>query len=237
MGLKIVSQEQWSIAGLTVRVLRKRVKNYTLRISRVDGHVVITAPLHVREDDIQHVILTKLAWIKQKQNSLKHHQSQQYPMEPLESGSTVLLFGQPLTLKVITEASKKQIEWVDQQLCFYEKSVASQAERLDSLQAWYRSALKARLPVLIQTWEPVIGVDVAEWGVKRMRTRWGSCNIQARRIWVNLELATKPVRCLEYVVVHEMVHLLERHHNARFKALLNQFFPGWREVEKTLNSM
>lgn len=237
MGLKIVSQEQCSIAGLAVRVLRKRVKNYTLRISRADGHVVLTAPLHVREDDIQHVILTKLAWIKQKQASFKHHQSQRYPVRVLEAGSTVLFFGQPLTLEVITEASKNRMERVGQQLRFYEKSVASQAERLSSLQTWYRHALKARLPELIQTWEPVMGVDVAEWGVKRMRTRWGSCNIQARRIWVNLELATKPVRCLEYVVVHEMVHLLERHHNARFKALLDQFFPDWRDVEKTLNSV
>src|SRR3972149_192881 len=107
-------------------------------------------------------------------------------------------------------------------------------ERERALREWYRERLKAFTPPLVDKWQPVIGVAVAAWGVKRMRTRWGTCNIRARRIWLNLELAKHPAECLEYVVVHELVHLLERRHNARFKALLDGFLPDWRERQRTL---
>lgn len=103
------------------------------------------------------------------------------------------------------------------------------------LYAWYRRQLKAQIPPLIAKWEPVIGVQVTDWGVKRMKTRWGTCNIQAQRIWLNLELAKKPPQCLEYVLVHEMVHLLERHHNERFQSLMDQFLPQWRHDRDLLN--
>ena len=103
------------------------------------------------------------------------------------------------------------------------------------LNDWYRSELKARIPALIAKWEPEIGVKVAQWGVKKMKTKWGTCNIDARRIWLNLELAKKPVQCLEYIVVHEMVHLLERHHNDYFRELMDRFMPQWRLYKDQLN--
>jgi hypothetical protein len=95
------------------------------------------------------------------------------------------------------------------------------------LLAWYRQQLKALIPPFIGQWEAAMGVKVADWGVKQMKTKWGACNIEARRIWLNLELAKKPVQCLEYIVVHEMVHLLERHHNDRFTKLMDSFMPQW----------
>ena len=103
------------------------------------------------------------------------------------------------------------------------------------LNDWYRHHLKALLPDLIARWEPVVGVQVADWGVKKMKTRWGSCNTQECRVWLNLELAKKPPHCLEYVLVHEMVHLLERHHNAHFTALMDQYMPQWRLYRDELN--
>lgn len=112
---------------------------------------------------------------------------------------------------------------------------ASRAKREWILQEWYRKELKAQIPPMIAKWEHVMGVSVAAWGVKRMRTRWGSCNIRARRIWLNLELAKKSERSLEYVIVHEMVHLLERHHDARFTGLLEQVIPDWRLRRDELN--
>ena len=99
---------------------------------------------------------------------------------------------------------------------------------------WYRAQLRERIPAIIGTWEPVMGVSVAEWGVKRMKTRWGSCNPGARRIWLSLELARRPLYCLEYVVVHEMVHLLERGHNWRFYSFMDQFLPDWRHARAVL---
>ena len=99
---------------------------------------------------------------------------------------------------------------------------------------WYRQQLKKRIPALLNHWHPIIGKQAADWGVKKMKTKWGSCNISQRRIWLNLELAKKPVECLEYVLVHELVHLHERHHNDRFKGLMDKFLPQWRGCRETL---
>ena len=102
---------------------------------------------------------------------------------------------------------------------------------------WYREQLKTLIPPLLEKWQPVLGVQVAGWGVKRMKTKWGSCNAASRRLWFNLELVKKPVPCLEYIVVHELLHLLERHHNERFAALLDTHVPQWREYREMLNSL
>ena len=108
-------------------------------------------------------------------------------------------------------------------------------QRKRVLQAWYRQQLKDLIPPLIAKWESAIAVRVAEWGVKQMKTKWGVCNIRARRIWLNLELAKRPIHCLEYVIAHELVHLLERRHNDRFKALLTGFVPNWKSLRQELN--
>jgi predicted metal-dependent hydrolase len=114
-------------------------------------------------------------------------------------------------------------------------AAAASEERLRALLAWYRQQLKGAIPALIAKWEAIIGVHVADWGVKRMKTKWGSCTIEARRIWLNLELVKKPPRCLEYIIVHEIVHLLERHHNERFVAYMDEFMPQWRLLRDELN--
>jgi hypothetical protein len=102
---------------------------------------------------------------------------------------------------------------------------------------WYREELKHLIPEYIKKWEDTIGVTVNEWGVKLMKTKWGTCNEQDKRIWINLELAKKNPRCLEYIIVHEMVHLLERHHNDRFKAYMDEFLPNWKSIRDELNEM
>ncbi len=109
------------------------------------------------------------------------------------------------------------------------------SERERVLNTWYRRRLKEEITPLIAKWEKVIGVKVAQWGVKQMKTKWGTCNIEARRIWLNLELIKKPVHCLEYIIVHEMIHLLERHHNDRFIGYMNSFMPLWQYYREELN--
>lgn len=104
------------------------------------------------------------------------------------------------------------------------------------LHQWYRKRLKELIPPLIQKWQTVLGVEVADWGIRKMKTRWGTCNHEARRIWLNLELAHKPVQCLEYIIAHEMVHLIERYHNDRFITLMGQYLPQWRLQRTILNS-
>ena len=104
---------------------------------------------------------------------------------------------------------------------------ATATQREAVLLRWYREQLKALIPPLLEKWQPVLGVQAADWGIKKMKTKWGTCNIDARRIWLNLELAKKPVQCLEYIVVHELVHLLERHHGERFTSLMDRYLPDW----------
>ena len=103
------------------------------------------------------------------------------------------------------------------------------------LQRWYRRLLRPQVAELIAKWEPIVGVDVADWGIKKMKTRWGTCNTEARRIWINLELAKKSPACLEYIVVHELVHLIERRHNERFRELMDRYLPQWRMYRDELN--
>ena len=117
----------------------------------------------------------------------------------------------------------------------YVRSGSDTPERERVLNNWYRRRLKEEIAPLIAKWEAVIGVQVAEWGVKQMKTRWDTCNIEAHRIWLNFELIKKPVHCLEYIIVHEMVHLLERHHNDHFIAHMNSFMPLWRYYREELN--
>ena len=115
------------------------------------------------------------------------------------------------------------------------RSKSSREYRENMLNKWYRRLLRERIPALVTRWEPHVGVEVAEWGIRRMRTKWGSCNVRARRIWINLELAKKPCACLEFIVVHEMVHLLERHHNERFMEQMDRLLPQWRTTRTLLN--
>ena len=117
----------------------------------------------------------------------------------------------------------------------YVKEGNNETQRKNVMTSWYRQQLKQDIPQLIAKWEPIINVEVKDWGVKQMKTKWGTCNTQAKRIWLNLELAKKARHCLEYVVVHEMVHLLERSHGERFVALMNRFMPNWRFYKDELN--
>jgi hypothetical protein len=143
--------------------------------------------------------------------------------------------GEVYQLDVIQHDAAPSIEiQADDKILLWVRRGSSREKREKVLREWYRAELKKLIPPLIARWEPVIGVEVAEWGVKRMKTRWGSCNTKAHRIWVNLELAKHPIERLEYIVVHEMVHLLEHRHNKRFYAYMDRFLPEWRQHREAL---
>jgi predicted metal-dependent hydrolase len=151
------------------------------------------------------------------------------------SGEVHTLWGQRCRLEVIERAGRHEVKFRGSgQLCMYVRPGTTRANRKKVLTEFYRAEMKARLPGMIAKWENVMGVQVAEWGVKQMKTRWGSCNVKARRVWLNLELAKRPPECLEYILVHEMVHLLERGHNKRFYGYMDKFMPGWREYRERL---
>ena len=146
--------------------------------------------------------------------------------------------GHPYILNVIESKEKQRVELRDRKYMeLYIRPGHTKDKREKLLREWYRKELKALIPEYIQKWEKIIGVKVEDWGVKLMKTRWGTCNVRDKRIWINLELAKKNSRCLDYIIVHEMVHLLERKHNEQFKAYMDRFLPNWKSIKKELNGL
>lgn len=222
------------VRGLKVDVVRKDIKNLHLGVYPPEGRVRVAAPLRVNDEAIRLAVISKLPWIKRQQNRFLS-QERQSEREYVYRESHYF-FGQRYLLNVIEHAGPSRVEIQNKtRIDLYVPPGSDALKREQVLLAWYRRELKALIPSLIKKWEEIIGVTVEDWGVKKMKTKWGSCNINERRIWLNLELAKKPVECLEYVVVHEMVHLLERNHTDRFKQMMDQFMPQWRQNRDMLN--
>jgi predicted metal-dependent hydrolase len=198
--------------------------------------VRVAAPLVVSDEAVRLAVAGKLGWIK-RQRARFAAQPRQSPRE-MVSGESHYYLGRRYRLRVYEhDGPAGVVVRGHTRLDLFVRPGANVEQRALVLQGWYRARLKALIPPLLEKWQPVLGVQAAAWGVKKMKTRWGSCNPTARRIWLNLELAKKPERCLEYVVVHELAHLLERRHDARFTAVLDRYLPQWREARDELNRL
>jgi hypothetical protein len=222
------------VNGFVVDVVRKNIKNLHLGVYPPNGRVRVAAPLRINDEAVRLLIISKLAWIKRQQAKFEAQERQS--AREYVSGESHYYQGRRYLLNVIEQKGSPAVILRNNKtmdLFVRPDSDASQRERV--LIAWYRQRLKEEIALLIAKWEPIIGVEVAEWRVKQMKTKWGTCNIRAHRIWLNLELVKKPLHCLEYIIVHEMVHLLERHHNDRFLAYMNRFMPLWQYYREELN--
>ena len=184
--------------------------------------------------DIRSFALSKLSWIKQKQEGLKNKKHKIF--NQYISNEIHYFNGEKYLLKVIEQNAKPKVILTQHEIELYIRPNATSEKKQQVLNEWKRAELKKTVPVIIKKWEKLIGVKSNEFGIKRMRTKWGTCNVRAKRIWINLELAKKTPECLEYIVLHELVHLLERKHNDRFKNYMNKFMPEWRSIQKKLNS-
>lgn len=223
------------VGGLAVDVDRKDIKNLHLAVYPPDGRVRVAAPLSVDDDAVRLAVVDRLAWIKRQQAAFEGQRRQSE--REVVTGESHYLWGRRYRLNVTERDTPYAVRLSGHATIELSVRPATSRQRREQvLLDWYRDEVKARVPALIEAWEPVLGVEVADWGVKRMRTKWGSCSIEARRIWLNLELAKKPPECLEYIVVHEMVHLIERRHNERFRALMDRFLPDWRHRRNVLNA-
>jgi len=235
MAIKILSQSMMVVSDIEVQVVRKTIKHLHLGVYPPQGHVRVAVPKHVSDEYVRLVIVSKLSWIKQKQQAF--HDQPRQSERLYVSGECHYFFGQGYRLELIERAGKAEVERLTSgRLRMYIKPGASVASKEKLLNGWYREELKKAIPELLAKWQPIIGKEAEFWGIKQMKTRWGSCNTQRHRIWLNLELAKKPPECLEYVVVHELVHLLERSHNHRFKAFMDQFLPRWKSCKAILNN-
>lgn len=228
--------DQITISDITVDVVRKDIKNMHLAVYPPTGRVRIAAPLYVKEEAIRLFAISKLGWIKRHQRSFKE-QERIGPRE-FKQRESHYFQGRRYLLRIKDSSGAGRVELASKTyLDLYVKPETSTAYRQKVLNEWYRAELKKIIPDLLARWEKKIGVSANFAGVKLMKTKWGSCNIQQKRIWLNLELAKKPISCVEYILVHELVHLLERHHNERFMDFMDQFLPNWRQLKQELNRL
>jgi predicted metal-dependent hydrolase len=220
---------------VTVQVVRKPIKNLHLGVYPPHGRVRVAAPLRVSDDAVRLAVVGKLGWIKRQRGRFEAQPRQS--AREVVSGESHYVFGRRYRLRVVYAPGPAKVFLVGK--ATMELRVAQDAsteQRLLLLQNWYRQQLRERIKPLLEKWQKVLGVQLDGCGIKRMKTKWGSCNPEARRIWLNLELAKKPVQCLEYLIVHELAHLIERHHNDRFTALMDEHLPDWKARRALLNA-
>ncbi|MDO8672176.1 MAG: SprT family zinc-dependent metalloprotease [Dehalococcoidia bacterium] len=223
-----------NVGGIDMEVVRKKIKNVNLRVYPPDGRVRISAPISMSDKKMRLAIVDMLPWIRRHQ--AKFEVQARPSSREMVSDESHYFLGQRYRLNIVDHNGAGKVELRDNSfmdLCLRPECSAGQREQV--LQRWYRDQLRALVPPLLTKWQPALGVQAAEWRIKKMKTRWGSCNCTARRVWFNLELAKKPPQCLEYVVVHELAHLLERRHNNRFKTILDGHLPLWRQLREELN--
>lgn len=224
---------RFMLGRIAVDVVRKDIKNIHLSVYPPNGTVRIAAPLRIDMDALRVFAISKLGWIKQQQKKLRE-QERETEREHIDR-ETHYVWGKRYLLKVKEVDSAPCIELKHSRMVLQVRPGASDITRQEVVAQWYRDQIKANLPVLLEKWAPKMDVQVERVFVQKMKTKWGSCNPTRRSIRLNTDLAKKPAQCLEYVVVHEMVHLLERHHNARFVALMDAHLPQWRQHRATLN--
>lgn len=227
---------QIEIGDLTIDVVQKDIKNMHLSVYPPNGRVRIAVPLNIDDEAVRLFVISKLSWIKQNQRKFEK-QDRQSPRAFAERESHYFQ-GTRYLLRIKEHNAPPKVEIKTKtHIDLYIRPDTTTEQQQSILNAWYRKQLKHKIPAIIAKWEKIIGVTVGDWGVKQMKTKWGTCNIEKKRIWINLELAKKPTNCLEYIIVHEMIHLLERHHNDRFLAYIDKFIPQWRLYKEELNRL
>ena len=223
------------IGNIDIVVSRKKVKYLRMSVSNLDGAVKISSPLQTSNRTIEEFVISRMEWIEKHQKIFQ--EKVKLPSLIYESGEFYYFKGKLYKLDVIYKEKKPFVLFDNDILILTVRPGSSIEKRKKILNDWYRTYLKKEIPLLIKKWSPIVGKSPLDWGVKNMKTRWGSCNTKSKRLWLSLKLAEKSDICLEYVVVHEMVHLLERGHGQVFKAQMDRVLPEWRSIRDKLNNM
>ena len=222
------------LGSIEALIVRKLVKNLHLSVLPPMGKVRVTAPEGMKDDAIRTLLATRLPWIKKQQEKFKG-QSRQSKRKYI-SGESHYFFGKRYRLEVVYKDTAPVVTLKGKSKIILQVRPNSSIEkRSDLMMQWYRNELQPVADKLMAKWQKKIGVEVKRWGIKRMKTRWGTCNHKAGRILLNLELAKKPLSCLEYVIVHELLHMIEKKHNENFVNMLAKYIPKWRSIKEELN--
>lgn len=220
--------------GIPVQVIRKDIKNLHLGVYPPNGRVRVAVPLRLSDEAVRLAVVSRLGWIRRQQRAFEQQDRQS--QREMVTGECHFYKGRRYRLDVIERDGPALLSLPNNRtLRLQVPPNTSRVKKEALLNDWYRQSLRKQIPELIAKWESQIGVQVTKWGIRKMKTRWGTCNATARRIWINLELAKKSPLCLEYIVVHEMIHIIARHHDDRFKTLISQLMPQWRLRREELN--
>lgn len=225
---------QLTLGDIAVDVVFKDIKNVHLSVYPPTGRVRISAPSHMSLDTIRVFAISKLDWIKQQQSKLQE-QERETPREFLDRESHYV-WGKRYLLKVVEEDIAPEVKLEHSKMVLRVRPGTNHDAKQAIVSKWYREQIKAAVPDVIAKWEQTIGVRVDRVFVQKMKTKWGSCNPARRSIRLNTDLAKKPPQCLEYIMVHELVHLRERNHSERFTALMDEYLPQWRQIRRLLNT-
>lgn len=222
------------ISGIPVEVNRKNIKNLHLSVLPPYGKVRVSSPMHLSDESISMFVRTKLGWIKK--------QKEKFDIQPRQSerqyvsGETLYVFGQQYFLRVEYSYKGNSLVLSGNDAILTVRKESTVRQRESYVNEWYRELLKEKISLYLPKWEKTTGLHCDSWRTKYMTTRWGTCNIEKKRLWFNLQLAKKPLECLEYVILHELAHLKEKTHNKDFVAILDSYMPNWREVKSKLNN-
>lgn len=233
---KVLAPCLLQIDGIDIEVTRKPIKHLHLRLRPPAGKVQVSAPMQLSDIQIKTSLQPKLAWIREKQATFAGRPAVQ--PKTWINGEQHVYLGKSYGLWVIESERCRSSVRIDESQQYLVMQVPKQATReykANVMAKFYRQTLKQMLPELLANWQPIMGVEALDWGVKDMKTRWGTCNTRDKRVWLSLMLAKMPVECIEYVLVHELVHLLERNHTPRFHALMSHFLPAWPRLQQRLN--
>ncbi|MHC8385102.1 M48 family metallopeptidase [Pseudomonas sp. LB3P14] len=227
--------EHIDLGDIRVEVQRKNNKHAHLYVYPPEGRVHISAPLHMGMDALRAFAISKLSWIKAQQRQMRAQIRE--PEREYLNRESHQVWGKRYLLEVVEADAAPVVELKHSTLVLQIRPGSSEARRQQLLESWYREQLREKLPTLLGKWQPQMGVEARRIFVLRMKTLWGSCNPTSGNIRLNSELAKKPSECLEYILVHELAHLIEPTHNARFLALLDRFVPHWRQTKDELNRL
>lgn len=221
------------VNDIEVSVVKKSIKNMHLYVKPPDGRVEVSAPIHLSDESIELFVRTKIGWIRRQQEKFEK-QPRQTEREYV-SGEAFYVWGRQYYLLVnySNKGNSLVLDGDKAILTVREGSTVEQRERF--INEWYRGVLKTEIEQLLPKWVEITGLRPDSWQTKNMTTRWGTCNVKTRKIWLNLQLAKKPIDCLEYVILHELAHLEIKNHNEQFLAIMDRHMPNWREIRKKLN--
>lgn len=228
------TKKRTEICNLMVETIRKDIKNIHLAVYPPNGRIRIAAPLETSDESIHLLVVSKIPWIKRQQSKFANQERQS--QRQYVSGESHYFFGKRYLLEIINSESAHKIEIKRKnRISLYTKSESTWKHRERLLECWYRSEMRKQITPLLEKWSRIMGVKVNNLSIQKMKTRWGICDPQNKKIKLNLELVKKPINCLEYVLVHEMVHLLEKKHSEEFKAKMDSFMPNWKHFKDELN--